>query len=135
RSVKANRWEVESDPATNLLREDSDLQTLFILQNGAKDLTESDGDHTYIIPSNTLDLSRIPGFTAGDVFEDYDYVVVATVFGFARDFINGNNLVLCRRHNGQGTLRRDGDNPELEGVPLCIPCAAGANDPLYVAYN
>jgi len=135
RTFKANRYQVEDDPATNLLREDAEMMSLFIMENGAKDRTEADGDHTYILPDHILDLSRIPGYATGDEFEDFEYVVVATVFGFARGFISENNYVLVRKHNGQGVLRTDGDDPELEGVPMCIPCPAGSNDPLYISHN
>lgn len=146
RTFKANRYQAEDDPATNLLREDAEAMSLFIMENGAKDRTLADGDHTYIIPEHTLDLTRIPSAYrsgTGD-FDDYDYVVVATVFGFSRGFINENNLVLVRKHNGVGTLREDGmtedngdgDRPlHLEGVPMCIPCPAGSNDQFYLAHN
>lgn len=134
RTFNSNRWEVANDPATNLLREDAHKFTLYILENGAKDLTEEDGDHTYIIPSHTLDVTRVPGYT-NESFEDYDYVVVCSVFGFAKNWINGNNLVLVRKHNGAGTLRADTTTFELEGVGMCIPCPASNNEPLYVAYN
>lgn len=141
-SFKANRYQMENGAAKNLLREDADQQTLFILRDGAKDLTESLGDHTYIVPSNVLDLTRIPaapgkhaGYVAGSKFEDFDYVVEATVFFFAKDWINGNNIVLCRKVNGGGGTNTDGTDPELENVPMCIPCPAGLNDHFYVAYN
>lgn len=134
-TFKANRYQMENGAAKNLLREDADQQTLFILRDGAQDLTAELGDHTYIIPSNVLDLTRIPGYAAGDAFEDFDYIVEATVFFFAKDWINGNNIVLCRRINGGGGTNTDGDDPELENVPMCIPCPAGLNDRFYVAYN
>lgn len=142
RTFKANRYEQETDPATNLLREDASRQTLFILQDGARDFTQSPDDHTYIIPSNTLDLTRIPGYTSGQKFRDFHYVVECTVFGFARGFINHNNYVLVRGFNGEGKGANgsangniDGDNPEIESVHMVIPSPAGHNDQFYVAYN
>ena len=140
---KANRYEMEANSATNLLREDANKQTLFILRDGAQDLTEDDDDHTYIIPSNALDLTRIPavsgkhnGYEEGTTsFDDFDYVVEATVFFFAKGFINKSNLVLVRKRNGTFGLNTDGDDPELENVPMCIPAPAGVNDRFYVAYN
>lgn len=135
-AFKVNRYEMEAAPVSiNLIREDADQQTLFILQDGALDLTGAAGDHTYIIPSNVLDLARIPTFVAGDAFEDYDYVVEATVFFFARGFINENNVVLVRKRDGSYALNTDGDDAELENVPMCIPSPAGINDRLYNAYN
>jgi len=135
-TFKVDRFEMEADSATNLLREDADQQTLFILQDGAQDFTASLDDHTYIIPSNVLDLSRVPGYTPGaSTFEDYDYVVEATVFFFAKGFINKNNIVLCRKRSGTYGLNTDGDNPELTNVKMCLPCPAGVNDHFYTAYN
>lgn len=140
-TFKSNRWEMDVDPATNLVREDADQQTLFILEDGGQDLIEGSGGHTYIIPDNVLDLRRIPGFAEGQDFGDFHYVVEATVFFFAHDWITKNNLVCVRRFNGQGigaglvAENLDGANPELQGLPMCIPCPAGMNDRFYVAYN
>lgn len=145
-AFKSNRYEMEDNSAVNLLCEDAHQQTLFILQDGAKDLTTETGDHTYIIPSNVLDLTRIPaapggtpvhaGYVEGSsVFEDFDYVVECTVFFFAKGWINETNVVLCRERNGSYGLNTDGDNPELENVPMCIPSPAGINDRFYSAYN
>ena len=135
RTFKANRYEMETDPCPNLLKEDATKQTLFILQDGAKDLTQVAGDHTYIIPSNALDLTRALTYQVGDTFESFNYIVECSVFGFSHDWITGNNFVLVRRYNGQGALNTDGDNPQLEGVNMTIPCPAGHNDQLYVAYD
>lgn len=141
-TFKANRFELENDPAPNLLREDACQQTLFILQDGAKDFTGAPGDHTYIIPENALDLTRALNYQSGDDFTDFHFVVECTVFGFARGFINQNNLVMMRRFGGNGTSfqgngsgNADGDNPEIKGVHMVIPCPAGFNDQFYVAYN
>ena len=145
-AFKANRYELEAASVVNLLREDADQQTLFILQDGAKDITFEDGDHTYIIPSNVLDISRIPPAPAGtpvhagyvegvSVFDDFDYVVECVIFYFARGFINNNNIVLPREYDGTHTQNLDGDDAELENVPMCIPSPAGLNHHFYTAYN
>lgn len=135
RTIASDRVSADTDPATNLLREDACASSLFIVENGAKDLTTIDGDHTYVIPDHVLDLSRIPGYATGETVSDYHYVVVCTTFGFAHNWINGNNLVLVRKHNGQGTLRTDGTTFELEGVPMCIPCPAENNSSIVVGYT
>lgn len=135
RTFKVNRYEMDDDPAPNLLKEDADQQTLYILQDGAKDLTHEDDDHTYIIPSNVLDITRALNYQEGDVFEDYDYVIELTAFGFAKGFINKNNFVLVRRYDGAGNENTDGDDSQLEGIHMIVPCAAGYNDQLYTAYN
>ena len=135
RTFKANRYQMDDDPAPNLIREDADEQTLYILQDGAKDLTHEDADHTYIIPSNVLDITRAIQYQEGDAFEDYNYVVELTAFGFSKGFINLNNFVLVRRYNGGGGENTDGTDPQLEGIHQVIPCPAGYNDQLYGAYN
>ena len=131
----ADRITKLADPAINLLREDAVNQTLFILQSGGLDLTDNEDDHTYILPDTAIDVSRVPGFDpASHTFDSFEYVVECSVFGFARGFINKNNFVLVRSHNGQGETRTDYSR-ELEGVHMCIPSAAGLNDALYVGYN
>ncbi len=143
---KANRYEMDAASVVNLLREDADQQTLFILQDGGQDQTFTDDVHTYIIPSNVLDLSRIPAAPAGtpvhtgyvegvSVFSDFDYVVEATVFFFAKGFINKTNVVLVRRYDGSFNLNIDTSDPELENVPMCIPSPAHLNSRHYTSYN
>ena len=145
-TFNADRTAMEALHTPNLLREDTDQQSLFIMQDGAQDLTLETEDHTYIIPSNVLDLTRAGGYSPGvkDKFEDFLYVVECTVFGFAKGFIDKNNIVLARKYDGAGNLVEDVpqsqipvDPPtmELEGIHMVIPCPAGHNDQLYVAYN
>jgi len=121
--------------AVNLLRKDADKQTLFILQDGARDLTGGDDDHTYVVPSNAIDITRSPNYVADEEFSDLEYVVEFTAFGFARGFINKNNFVMARRHNGVGATIADGDNPELENIRMTIPHAAPDSSRVYIAYN
>ncbi len=125
----------EANRAINLMRRDATKQTLYILQDGALDLTGVPDDHTYIIPENLLDITKSPFYTAGETFEDLEYVVEFTAFCFGQGFINKNNFAVARRHNGQGVLRTDGDNPELIGYLMCIPSAAPDSSKVYVAYE
>lgn len=125
----------EANRATNLLRRDATRQTLYILQDGALDLTGVVDDHTYIIPQNVLDITKSPFYAAGETFDDLEYVVEFTSFCFGQGFINKNNFVVARRHNGQGVLRTDGDNPELIAMLMCIPSAAPDSSKVYVAYE
>jgi len=134
-TYESDRVTPKADPASNLLRTDATKQTLFIRQGGALDITLSADDHTYVIPSNTLDITKSPSYIAGEAFDDLEYVVECEIFGFARGFINLNNFVLARRHNGQGAAVADGDVLELEGVNMTIPAAAPLNDAVYVAHN
>lgn len=133
----ADRITPAADPPANLLRKDGKQQTLFIFRDGASDLTLSTGDHTYIIPQDAIDISLSPYFNEGtkDTFTDFEFVVEASIFGFAKNWINENNYVLARRHTGTGALVQDGDDPELEGINMTIPCAAVLNDQVYLGYS
>lgn len=132
-TYQSDRVTPEANPTVNLLRRDGDKQELFICEDGAMDLTGEAGDHTYIIPFNTIDITKSPNYVDGEEPEDLEYVVEFTCFGFARGFIDDNNFVMARRHNGQGTLRADGDNPELEGAFMCIPAAAADGTVAYIS--
>jgi|GEM_PF-1811436 len=132
-TYQADRVTPEAAPAVNLMRRDLDRQTLFVCEDGAYDLTGERGDHTYILPFNMIDITKSPDYVAGELPEDLEYVVEFTCFGFARGWINENNFVMARRHNGQGTLRQDNDNPELEGVQMSIPSAPPDSARAYVA--
>jgi hypothetical protein len=134
-TYQADRVTPEANPAINLLRRDADKQTLYICEDGAYDLTGLQGDHTYIVPFNAIDITKSPHFSSGELPEQLEYVLEITTFGFGHGFINENNYVMARRHNGQGTLRSDGDNPELSGALMCIPAAAPDSQRLYVAYE
>ena len=143
RSFKANRVEMEADPAPNLLREDATQQTLFILQGGGKDFGGDAGDHTYLVPYNALDVTRSLSYDPlTDTPETMHYVVECSTFGFARGFIDKNNLVLVRKFAGTGLSldgdtngNEDGDNLETEGIHMVLPCAAAYHDQFYAAYN
>ena len=132
RTFIADRTTLEINPATNLLRTDADKQTLFILQGGAQDITGDADDHTYIIPSDAIDPTLSPSYLAGEVFDDLEYVVVFACFGFARGFINQNNIVLARRHNGGGATPSIGS---LSPVSMTLPLPAVSNDAFFVGYT
>ena len=121
------------NPATNLLRTDAKKQTLFILEGGASDVTGSADDHTYIIPSEAIDIRLSPNYLSGEGFEDLEYVVVFACFGFARGFINKNNIVLTRRHNGTAGTPTIPDT--LAPVGMTLPLPAVLNDGFFVGYT
>ena len=127
-SFESDRRTPAALSATNLLRTDQTKQTLFILQDGAQDVTGQTGDHTYVIPENALNIQLSPQYVTGEVFDDLEYVVVFTAFGFAKDWINGNNYVMARKFDGTGAT------PGLELAPcgMVIPAAAPSNDSFYV---
>lgn len=137
-----DRVTLKGDPPTNLLRRDADQQTLFIREDGASDFTTAagddpeTGDHTYIIPEEALDLTKISGWTSSSEFSDFDYVVECSVFGFAKGFITKNNFVLARLHDGAGnTLSESTDTGEISNVQMTIPTPAKLNDPVYVGFT
>lgn len=145
RTVKTNRWQVDpADPATNLLRFGASKQTLFLMQDGASDATGELGDHTYILPKQAVDVTRIPGYDPIKGFNDYDYVIVATVFGFSKDWINGNGFVLARRHDGvNGSALQDiesgnalavQDSLQTAILRMIVPSPAKKDDLAHVVY-
>jgi hypothetical protein len=134
-TFETDRITPKPNTATNLLRNDADKQTLFIRQGGVEDITGSPEDHTYIIPSDGLDITLSPAWSVGEEFADLEYVVECVVFGFARGFISRNNFVLARRHNGAGAAISDASIIELQGVNMTIPSPAELNQNVYVGYN
>jgi len=121
-------------PPVNLLRTDASKQTLFIRQNGANSYTEQADSHTYVVPQEALDITRIPSYVSGQEFQDFDYVVECVVFGFAEGFINKNNYVLARRHSGTSALVTDAANLELTNVSMVLPAPAPASVSPYEVY-
>lgn len=149
-TFNTDRATVATTPATNLLRTDVDQQTLFIFRDGAKDVTLEEGDHTYIIPENVLDLTKAPTYSAGVTYrlQDFEFVVEATVFGFAKGWINENNYLLARKHTGSvGTEVVDTGYdydyqalvpalpPEASGVNMILPAPVQLNNRAYVGYS
>jgi hypothetical protein len=122
-------------PPTNLLRTDASKQTLFIRQGGANAYTEQSDSHTYVVPSDAVDITRIPGYVSGQDFQDFDYVVECVVFGFAEGFINKNNYVLARRHSGTAALTLDASSLELTNVSMVLPSPAPPSVNPYEVYN
>jgi hypothetical protein len=132
---EADRTTPSIDPATNLLRTDATQQTVFILQDGAQDVTGVTGDHTYIIPSDAIDFTLAPTYVAGETFEDIEYVVVFAAFGFARGFINENNIVLARAHNGAGAVPATYFGGTTPTVSMTLALPAVLNDPFIIGYT
>jgi hypothetical protein len=129
---------LDGSPATNLIRTDSDRQTLFIREDGGFDVTGEKGDHTYVIPSEAIDHTLAANYDpTKSNFSDYNYVVETVVFGFATGFITQHNWVLARKTAGTGILVSDmsAGTPELESVQMVFPCAADINDKAYIAYS
>ena len=118
----------------NLLRKDADKQTLVIVRGGAEDVTGSPEDHTYVIPEDVIDITQSGSYTAGETFDDFEFVVECVVFGFARGFISQNNWVLARR-----TLPTGSDGTAVAalapGVSAILNLPLPYNEQMYAAYT
>lgn len=119
---------------TNLLREDVSRQTLFIVKGGASDVTGSTEDHTYVIPENLIDIRRSDSYTAGQTFEELEYVVECVVFGFARGFITQNNYLLARKNLPSGDTG-EAVAALAEDVAVILPLPLPYNEQVYIAYE
>jgi hypothetical protein len=86
----------------NLLKTNQTKQTLYIVKGGGQDVTGNPDDHTYVIPEDVIDIRLSGAYSAGDLFENMEFVVECVVFGFGRGFINKNNYVLARRRLPSG---------------------------------
>ena len=140
-AFNSDRLSLIGNPPTNLLRTDADKYTMYIRQGGGSDVTGGDTEaHTYMLTEHALDIGRIPTYSAGDTFDDFNYVVECTIFGYGTGFISKNSLVLARAHNGQGTLI-DGAfitapaTGLLQGVGVVVPSALSSGDEVYVHYS
>ena len=126
-----------ANPPINLLRTDATKYTMFIRQDGASDVADTTGSHTYILTEHSLDIRKIPTYVAGDEFADFDYVVECCVFGFANGFINKNSFILIRKYDGAGVENVNLTTlpTELQNVDVVIPSPFGSADELYVEYS
>jgi hypothetical protein len=116
--------------APNLLRQDVDQQTIYILQGGGEILTSNPDDHTYIIPSNVIDPRLSASYIAGEDFIDLEYVVEFTCFGFARGFINKNNFVMSRTSLPGGASVPN----QITSCGMILPSAPSFGTQVYVEY-
>lgn len=126
-----------ANPPINLLRTDATKYTMYIRQDGASDVADATGSHTYILTEHSLDIRKIPTYTTGDEFADFDYVVECCVFGFANGFINKNSFILVRQYDGAGVENVNLTTlpTELQNVDVVIPSPFGIADELFVEYS
>ena len=124
----------------NLLRTNADKQTLYIVEGGGAELTDPTGalgvgadDHTYVIPSDVIDITRSPDWVSSESFGDLEYIVCFEAFGFARGFINKNNYVIPRRHNGNGLVSDVLATPVNMVLPSAAPYSSSSQ--AYVTYT
>ncbi len=125
---------VTNGTVVNLLRTDASEFTMYIREGGADADVGETGCHTYVLTEHAVDITRIPTWSEGTAFEDYDYVVEAVVFGFAQNFINENRFVMMRNHSGLGTTLSSTDDITAR-IGACIPYALPLGAEVGVAYR
>lgn len=122
--------------ATNLLRQDISEATFWIE-------VDDDGDSTFILNANAIDIARSPNAIAS--FASGNYVVEASIFGFDRgsfDLDQEFRLVLTRERNdaASGTRANNfGANPGTNAVittpDLVVPAPVLASDEVSINYS
>jgi hypothetical protein len=134
--------------ATNLLRQNmnpSDGPVMWVE-------IDADGDSTFILNANAIDLTRIPTWTTGQTFAGTDFVIEASIFGFDRGSFDATRefrLVLTYP-TGSSVMRVQGNTinrygptgnvyPGTSSViagPTCVlPGPATASDQLVINYS
>jgi hypothetical protein len=129
--------------ATNLLRQNFDGATMWVE-------VDEDGDATFIINAEAIDISRVPSpYTPAD-FASGEYVIEANIFGFDRhsyDHDRNFRLVLARgrdttqantatRLNNVSSFFGGGATDAfLDSPDMVIPAPALASDEIAVNYS
>lgn len=116
--------------ATNLLRQDLGNEPAFWIE------IDSDGDSTFILNANALDLSKSP--TTISSFESAHYVIESSIFGFDRNAFNVEHecrIVLCRQRDH--ALDPAGADPELptDDTKLVVPGPPEQADSIAINYS
>lgn len=78
----------------NLLRDDFDGPTLLLE-------IDVNGDLTFVLNADAIDLKRS---TVGTTFDNSEFLVECTLFGFDRGFLQTNGRILVARTSGGGSL-------------------------------
>lgn len=79
---------------TNLLRDDFDGPT-FLLN------VDVNGDVTFVLNADVIDFTKAP---SGTTFDNSEFLVECTLFGFDRGFLQTNGRILVARTSGGGSL-------------------------------
>jgi hypothetical protein len=126
--------EFEAIRATNLLRQDMDEPTFWVE-------LDADGDSTFILNANALDLSRSPNPIAS--FALGHFVIEASVFGFDRGSFDNTKefrLVLTKERIQAADITTRTINVGISATPIdgpecVIPAPPAATDVLLVNYS
>lgn len=130
----ATRDAASGTNAVNLLRQDMGNEPPFWIE------IDSDGDSTFILNANALDLSKSP-INAISSFEAAHYVVECSVFGFDRgafDVAQDCRIVLARNRpnaTNPGTPSAANSGLDTIGVRLLIPAPPQQSDSISLNYS
>lgn len=119
--------------ARNLLRQDLGDEPAFWIE------VDSDGDSTFILNANALDLSKSPNPISS--FEAAHYVIESSIFGFDRGAFSLNQdcrIVLARSRPdalNPGTPSAANSGLDTTSVQLVIPAPAQAADSVAINYS
>lgn len=78
----------------NLLRDSFDGPTFLLV-------VDENGDITFVLNKDVIDLGKAPG---GTTWENSEFMVECTLFGFDRGFLQTNGRILVARTSGGGSL-------------------------------
>jgi hypothetical protein len=116
---------------TNLMHDDFDGPT-FLLG------VDTNGDMTFILNKDVIDLSKAP---AGTTWDNSEFLIECTLFGFDRGFLQTNGRILIARTSGGGSLpilpnSFTGTSDQKIGIIAPAPLSLNAtNNELTVYYN
>lgn len=104
---------------TNLLKDDFDGPT-YLLD------VDANGDLTFVLNADVLDLTKI---SAGATFDNTEFLVECTLFGFDRGFLQTNGRVLIAKSTGGGStpINIDTDFTVSNTVGLIVPAPMSYN--------
>lgn len=116
---------------TNLLRDDFDGPTFLV------DVDES-GDPTFVLNKDVIDLTKAP---AGTTWDNSEFLVECTLFGFDRGFLQTNGRILVARTSGGGSVPQavntfTSTSDQKIGIVVPAPLSLNAtNNELTVYYS
>jgi hypothetical protein len=127
--VNPSTRETTGTGAKNLLRNDFTGPTFWVE-------IDDDGDSTFILNADALDLSKSP--TPISTFESAHYVIESSVFGFDRgsfDLTKPFRLVLSRNRSVANSGTRASNIVPVQGPVAIIPAPLFASDTALVNYS
>jgi hypothetical protein len=113
----------------NLLHDNYDGPTVLLEVN-------DNGDLTFILSAQALDLSKAP---VGTTFDNTDFLVECVLFGFDRGFLQTNGRVCVAINTGGGTIVQDTFSTSADGtIGIITPAplsSSAENNELTIYYS